>query len=75
MRMSLGFGITFLLGEVVILRMRESPVILTIHGDQGIMDYSLDLRIDNPDENPHVSCATEEFQLRKKNEVEADRTS
>ena len=57
------------------LRMRESSVILTIHGDQGIMDYSLDLRIGNSDKNHHVSCATEEFQLRKKSEVEADRVS
>lgn len=43
--------------------------------DQGIMDYSLDLRINNPDENPLVGCATEVFQLRKKSEVEADRAS
>lgn len=77
--MSLAFGFTFLLGEVgihykVSERMRESSVILTIHGDQGIMDYSLELKIGDPDENPHVSCAREKFQLRK-SEVEIDRTS
>lgn len=65
MRVSLGFGVTCLLGEVVIHykvseRMRESSVILTIHGDQGIMDYSLELRIGDPIKYPQVSCATEE---------------
>lgn len=48
---------------------------ITSDSDQGIMYYSLDLRIDNPDENPHVGCATEVFQLRKKSELEADRAS
>lgn len=50
-------------------------MILIIHGDQGTSDYSLELKIGNPDENPHVNCATEEFHLREKSEGEAGKAS